>query len=114
MDSLHSVMRSLRPAPTKRKRDHLTVFREFLSHLDRVSKQNAARDVKAVRRPKGTEGEGLVRSRLPGAAQRGNGALQTRDPGSHRSSQRSRFCDSTHFDARIAPGTRAHRLPRER
>jgi hypothetical protein len=56
MDSLHSVMRSLRPAPnrkTDRKRDHLTVFREFLSHLDRVSKQNAARDVKAVRKARG-------------------------------------------------------------
>ncbi|MGD9924128.1 MAG: hypothetical protein AB7V13_22210 [Pseudorhodoplanes sp.] len=52
MDSLHSVMRSLRPVP-KRKRDHLTVFREFLSHLDRVSKQNAARDVKAMRKAKG-------------------------------------------------------------
>jgi hypothetical protein len=49
-------MRSLRPAPKRkndRKRDHLTVFREFLSHLDRVSKQNAARDVKAVRKAKG-------------------------------------------------------------
>jgi hypothetical protein len=53
MDGLHSVMRSLRPAP-KRKRDHLTVFREFLSHLDRASKANAARDVKAVRKAKRT------------------------------------------------------------
>ena len=49
MDTLHSVMRSLRPAQ-KRKRDHLTVFREFLSHLDRVSKETASRDVKAVRK----------------------------------------------------------------
>jgi len=49
MDTLHSVMRSLRPAQ-KRRRDHLTVFREFLSHLDRASKANAARDVKAVRK----------------------------------------------------------------
>jgi hypothetical protein len=48
MDTLHSVMRSLRPVQ-KRKRDHLTVFREFLSHLDRVTKANA-RDVKAVRK----------------------------------------------------------------
>jgi hypothetical protein len=52
MDSLHSVMRSLRPAP-KRKRDHLTVFREFLSHLDRVTKASTARDVKAVRKARG-------------------------------------------------------------
>jgi hypothetical protein len=53
MDSLHSVMRSLRPAQKRRNghnRDHLTVFREFLSHLDRVTKANAARDVKAVRK----------------------------------------------------------------
>ncbi len=49
MDQLHSVLRSLRPAQKKR-RDHLTVFREFLSHLDRVSKENTARDVKALRR----------------------------------------------------------------
>jgi len=49
MDTLHSVMRSLRPAQ-KRRRDHLTVFREFLSHLDRASKANAARDVKALRK----------------------------------------------------------------
>jgi hypothetical protein len=49
MDTLHSVMRSLRPVQ-KPKRDHLTVFREFLSHLDRVSKENASRDVKAVRK----------------------------------------------------------------
>lgn len=52
MDSLHSVMRSLRPAQ-KRKRDHLTVFREFLSHLDRVSKASASRDVKALRKARG-------------------------------------------------------------
>ena len=51
MDTLHSVMRSLRPVQ-KRKRDHLTVFREFLSHLDRVSKANAVRDVKAERKPR--------------------------------------------------------------
>lgn len=51
MDQLHSVLRSLRPLQ-KKKRDHLTVFREFLSHLDRVSKQGAARDVKARKSPR--------------------------------------------------------------
>jgi hypothetical protein len=51
MDQLHSVLRSLRPArKEKRTDDHLTVFREFLSHLDRVGKTAAARDVKAARR----------------------------------------------------------------
>jgi hypothetical protein len=49
MDQLHSVLRSLRPAQ-KKKRDHLTVFREFLTHLDRVSRDNASRDVKALRK----------------------------------------------------------------
>ncbi len=55
MDTLHSVMRSLRPTPKRKSshtRDHMTVFREFLSHLDRVSKANAARDVKAARKTK--------------------------------------------------------------
>ena len=49
MDELHSVLRALRPAQ-KPRRDHLTVFREFLSHLDRIGKANAARDVKALRK----------------------------------------------------------------
>ena len=56
MDTLHSVMRALRPAQKRRNdrtRDHLTVFREFLSHLDRVSKDAASRDVKAVRKVRG-------------------------------------------------------------
>ena len=55
MDRLHSVMRSLRPAQKRKTaptRDHLTVFREFLSHLDRVAKQRAPRDAKAVRNAK--------------------------------------------------------------
>ena len=52
MDELHSVLRSLRPAP-KPRRDHLTVFREFLNHLDRIGKENATRDVKALRKRNG-------------------------------------------------------------
>lgn len=47
MDSLHGVLRSIRqPAP---RRDHLSVFRQFLDHLDRVSRSRGARDVKALR-----------------------------------------------------------------
>jgi hypothetical protein len=55
MDELHSVLRSLRQGQKAQKprRDHLTVFREFLSHLDRVSKDAGSRDVKALRRPRG-------------------------------------------------------------
>ena len=52
MDQLHSVLRNLHQEKKAQKprRDHLTVFREFLSHLDRVSKENASRDVKALRK----------------------------------------------------------------
>ncbi|ARQ00937.1 hypothetical protein [Pseudorhodoplanes sinuspersici] len=56
MDELHSVLRSLRPAPKTGRnsgRDHLTVFREFLNHLDRIGKENATRDVKALRKRNG-------------------------------------------------------------
>ena len=38
MDTLHSVLRSF-GTETKSSRDHLTVFREFLAHLDRVPAQ---------------------------------------------------------------------------
>ncbi len=40
MDTLHSVLRSIR-GETKARRDHLTVFREFLGHLDRIGKRSA-------------------------------------------------------------------------
>ena len=49
MDTLHSVLRNIR-GETKSRRDHLTVFREFLGHLDRIGRQSAARDVKALRK----------------------------------------------------------------
>ena len=38
MDTLHSVLRSIR-GETKSRRDHLGVFREFLDHLDRVARR---------------------------------------------------------------------------
>ena len=41
MDTLHSVLRSF-GAETKSSRDHLTVFREFLAHLDRVQRKPPA------------------------------------------------------------------------
>ena len=37
MDTLHTVMRSIR-GETKSRRDHLRVFREFLHHIDRVGR----------------------------------------------------------------------------
>ena len=47
MNSLHSVLRSIR-GETKARRGHLDVFREFLDHLDRASRRkNPPRNVKA-------------------------------------------------------------------
>jgi len=38
MDGLHNVLRAIR-SETKSRGDHLTVFREFLGHLDRVAQR---------------------------------------------------------------------------
>jgi hypothetical protein len=46
MDNLHNVLRSIR-GETKSRRDHLSVFREFLDHLDRASRVRA-RQTKAA------------------------------------------------------------------
>lgn len=42
METLHTVLRSIR-GETKSRRDHLTVFREFLDHLDRIGRRGAAK-----------------------------------------------------------------------
>jgi len=56
MDTLHTVLRAIRGEPKSRRRDHLAVFKEFLAHLDRVTRRApAARSVKAAspsRKPK--------------------------------------------------------------
>ena len=41
MDTLHEVLRSIHE--TKAKPDHLSVFREFLDHLDKISRHTAKR-----------------------------------------------------------------------
>ncbi|MBS0530236.1 MAG: hypothetical protein JSS22_12710 [Proteobacteria bacterium] len=41
MDTLHSVLRSFN-TETKSARDHLTVFREFLAHLDQIQRKSPA------------------------------------------------------------------------
>jgi hypothetical protein len=55
MDTLHNVLRSI-SRETKSRADHLSVFREFLGHLDRVAKRAAkrapARKAKAKQRAK--------------------------------------------------------------
>ena len=51
MDNLHNVLRSIRE--TKARPDHLSVFREFLNHLDRAArraKRAPARKVKTAKR----------------------------------------------------------------
>jgi hypothetical protein len=53
MDTLYTVLRSLRQEDrqeTKHRRDHLDVFREFLSHLDRATKcKHPPRTTKAAK-----------------------------------------------------------------
>ncbi|MGB9367762.1 MAG: hypothetical protein WCE79_17295 [Xanthobacteraceae bacterium] len=43
MDTLHNVLRSIHE--TKSKPDHVSVFREFLDHLDRIGRRAAKRPV---------------------------------------------------------------------
>lgn len=60
MDTLHNVLRSITretKAGAASRRDHLTVFREFLDHLDRVSKRRPAPSPHApAKTPKGKRG----------------------------------------------------------
>jgi len=42
MDTLHTVLRSIQ-GETKSRRDHLSVFREFLDHLDSVARSRPPR-----------------------------------------------------------------------
>jgi hypothetical protein len=57
MDTLHTVLRSLR-GETKGRRDHLDVFREFLDHLDRASRRKTT-----ARTTKAAKGKGRSRKR---------------------------------------------------
>jgi hypothetical protein len=51
MDTLHTVLRSIREPRTRR--DHLDIFREFLGHLDRIGRSTEVRPrAPAARRPK--------------------------------------------------------------
>jgi len=46
MDTLHTVLRSIR-GETKSRRDHITVFREFLDHLERASRRKPEKSARA-------------------------------------------------------------------
>ncbi len=56
MDTLHTVLRSIRGETKSQRRDHITVFREFLNQLDRIGKKPRGvaqrKNVKAARRGK--------------------------------------------------------------
>jgi len=57
MDTLHGVLRSIR-GETKSRPDHLTVFREFLNHLDRINRRGGKRAPAAKRaRPAAKRGK---------------------------------------------------------
>jgi hypothetical protein len=52
MDTLHNVMRQINE--TKARPDHLSVFREFLNHLDRAARRARrapVRKAKSAKRP---------------------------------------------------------------
>jgi len=52
MDTLHTVLRSLRGETKSRRDTHLDVFREFLDHLDRAARRrNVAGAFRAAVRP---------------------------------------------------------------
>jgi len=46
MDTLHTVLRAIQPE-RKASPDHLTVFREFLAHLDRIQHKAPVKSVSA-------------------------------------------------------------------
>lgn len=48
MEALGNVLRAIRTRPQP-KRDHLTVFREFLTHLDRAGRKTRPHVVKRKR-----------------------------------------------------------------
>ena len=42
MDTLHHVIRNIKGETKASRRDHLSVFREFISQLDRIGKRQGA------------------------------------------------------------------------
>jgi hypothetical protein len=56
MDTLHTVLRSIR-GETKSRRDHLDVFREFLDHLDRAAKRRTTERAAKTPRSKTKRGK---------------------------------------------------------
>ena len=61
MDTLHTVLRSLR-SETKSRRDHLDVFREFLDHLDRAARRRTTEKSARPAQAQGQARQALARS----------------------------------------------------
>ena len=57
MDTLHSVLRSIR-GETKSRRDHLDVFREFLDHLEPRRAARRRTPARTIKAPKGKSKRG--------------------------------------------------------
>jgi hypothetical protein len=58
MDTLHDVMRSISgERKCEPRRDHLTVVREFLDHLDRASKRRATGRLTRIGKNKSSRGK---------------------------------------------------------
>ena len=56
MDTLHTVLRSIR-RETKSRRDHLDVFREFLNHLDRAARRKGTERAGKTPKPRAPRGK---------------------------------------------------------
>jgi hypothetical protein len=56
MDTLHTVLRSIQ-GETKARRDHLNIFREFLGHLDRISRRPPRPPKNKTAKPNGRRGK---------------------------------------------------------
>ena len=84
MDTLHTVLRSIR-GETKARRDHLDVFREFLDHLDRArgARQPRARPARRKAGPR-TTGAGQEQARqalsTPSLLSSSQAGIQTLQP----------------------------------
>jgi hypothetical protein len=57
MDTLPTVLRSIR-GETKSRKNHVSVFREFLDHLDRISRARGKSAPKPRDKPAGTARSG--------------------------------------------------------
>lgn len=51
MDTLHTVLRAIQPEK-RSSPDHLTVFREFLAHLDRIQHKTPVKPLSKAARTK--------------------------------------------------------------